>query len=100
MNDFPIVLKAMSILDNTLVIRAVDNPLMMKLVIDSIVYKFSTSINTNLKSNEIEKGDILRLLQYCEAHENLVEQLLDKIKSHKHLRQDIDIALYSKIGHD
>lgn len=52
------------------------------------------------KDKVIKRGDVIRLLQYCENHDKLVEQVLENIKNHKSLQQDIDIALYAKIGHD
>lgn len=90
----------MSIINNTLIARTVDNPILMKLVNDSIVYQFKNTINTNFKPNDIEKSDILRLLQYCEDHDHLIEQVMSRMKEHKYLRQDIDVALYAKIGHN
>ena len=63
----------MSLINNTLIARTVDNPMLMKLVVDSIVYKFKNTINSDFKPNDIEKGDILRLLQYCEEYDKLIE---------------------------
>ena len=69
LNDFTLIIKSMSILNNTLIARALDNPLLMKLVVDAIVYQFKNNINTNFKPNDIEKSDIIRLLQYCEDYD-------------------------------
>ncbi|CDW87987.1 UNKNOWN [Stylonychia lemnae] len=100
LQDFTLIIKSMSILNNTLIARIVDNPLLMKLVVDTIVHQFKNNINTNFKPNDIEKSDIIRLLQYCEDYDQLVEQVMIRMKDHKYLRSDIDIALYAKIGHD
>jgi len=58
--------------------------------------------NNNFKDGykTIKKNDILRLLQYCETPSTLIEQVVHNLSFHRDLGQDIDIALYAKIGYD